>query len=119
MNRRGFIGKTAILSAAKILTPLAAWGLQADGINRERGGNLTTQPVSFDGKCFFVNTHCPHGEQKIEILDETNSVISSFSADECIPVSADSTQYKIYKHEGLTSSISHAVFLNYCNIKQM
>ncbi|MCK4343941.1 MAG: glycosyl hydrolase family 32 [Bacteroidales bacterium] len=58
---------------------------------KENGGTLTTRPVSFNGKYFFVNIDCPQGELKVEILNENNSVIIPFSADNCKPISADNT----------------------------
>lgn len=55
------------------------------------GGTLVTRLVTFNGKFLFVNTDSPDGELRVEILDEDNSVIAPFSADNCNPVSLDST----------------------------
>jgi len=57
----------------------------------ESGGVLTTRQVSFDGEYLFVNVNCPKGQLKVEILDKGNSVIAPFGAENCVPVSADST----------------------------
>ena len=59
--------------------------------DRGNGGTLLTRLVSFNRKYLFVNIDCPKGELKVEILNENNSVISPFSAENCIPVSSDST----------------------------
>lgn len=55
------------------------------------GGTLVTRPVTFTGKHLFVNADCPDGELRVEILDEEKNVITPFSADNCNPVSLDST----------------------------
>ncbi|MDD4920933.1 MAG: glycosyl hydrolase family 32 [Bacteroidales bacterium] len=55
------------------------------------GGSLTTRPVTFQGKYLFVNVDCPKGQLKVDILDENNAVMSTFSAESCQAVSIDST----------------------------
>ena len=55
------------------------------------GGTLITRPVTFKGRFLFVNTDCPRGELKVEILNEDNTVIAPFSADNCNAISIDST----------------------------
>ena len=39
----------------------------------------------------FVNVNCPNGELKVEILDADNNVMPGFSANDCKPLSTDST----------------------------
>jgi len=57
----------------------------------EKGGTLTTRPVTFKGKYLFVNLDAPQGELRVEVLDETGNVIAPFSADNCMPVCCDKT----------------------------
>jgi hypothetical protein len=54
-------------------------------------GMLLTRPITFNGKFLFVNTDCSDGELRVEILNEDNTVIDPFSADNCNPVSSDNT----------------------------
>nr|WP_302614816.1 glycosyl hydrolase family 32 [uncultured Bacteroides sp.] len=54
-------------------------------------GTLLTRPVTFTGEYMFVNVSCPNGELKVEILDADNNVIPGFSANDCKPLSTDST----------------------------
>jgi hypothetical protein len=69
--------------------------LRRDGfasmVANKDGGMLVTRPVIFNGKFLFVNTDCGEGELRVEILNEDSTVISPFSADNCNPVSIDST----------------------------
>ena len=77
--------------------------MSAKGIS----GILTTRPVLFNGKHVFVNTDCPAGELKVEILNEDHSVIPSFAAGRCVPVSADSTIKEVrWKRQRDVSSLS-------------
>ena len=52
---------------------------------------MTTRPVIFDGSYLFVNVDSSEGSLKAELLDEDGNVVDGFSADECEPVSEDST----------------------------
>lgn len=54
-------------------------------------GTLLTRPLSFSGEYLFVNVNCPNGELRVEILDADNHVMPGFSADDCKPLSTDST----------------------------
>ncbi len=60
------------------------------------GGVLTTRPVTFNGKHLFVNVDCPQGELNVEILNVDNSVIASFSANNCETVSTNNTIEPVY-----------------------
>ena len=73
--------------------------LRRDGfasMNTECPGYLTTRLLKFSGEYLFVNIDTHEGALQVEILDDTRAVISPFSADNCIPVSIDSTQVKVY-----------------------
>ena len=62
-------------------------------------GNVTTRAVTFKGKHLFVNVDADLGELRAEMLDEHNQVIPPFSAENCLPVSVDSTcQPVTWKH---------------------
>ena len=50
-----------------------------------------TRPVTFTGEYLFVNVNCPNGELKVEVLDADNKVIQGFSANDCKPLTVDST----------------------------
>ncbi len=69
--------------------------LRRDGFasmsSRGSSGSLTTRPVIFRGSFLYVNTSCIQGELRVEILNEDHSVIPSFTADRCDPISTDST----------------------------
>jgi len=56
------------------------------------GGFLTTHPVSFHGNHFFVNAV---GTVAVEVLDAAGNVIPSFSRDNCVAFSGDSTHAEI------------------------
>jgi hypothetical protein len=57
----------------------------------EKGGTLTTRPVSFKGKHLFVNAACPKGELRVEVLAEDGKPIAPFTAENCVPLSCDKT----------------------------
>jgi hypothetical protein len=59
------------------------------------GGTLTTRPVRFGGKYFFVNVADPRGELKVEVLNADGEVIPQFSADKCKAVKVDSTLQRV------------------------
>ncbi|HUT37166.1 MAG TPA: hypothetical protein VNE39_27035 [Planctomycetota bacterium] len=50
----------------------------------DKGGTLTTRPVTFKGKHLFVNLACPKGELRVEVLAEDGKPIAPFAADNCI-----------------------------------
>lgn len=56
---------------------------------------VTTRPVCFDGSYLFVNADCSEGSLKVEILDEDGNVIEGYSAADCLPMSVDSTIYRL------------------------
>jgi hypothetical protein len=61
----------------------------------EQGGALTTRPVRFSGKYFFVNVDAPEGELRVEALDEKGGVIAPFTAENCEPVRANKTLQQV------------------------
>jgi hypothetical protein len=61
----------------------------------EAPGMLTTRPVRFTGKHFFVNADTAKGELKAELLDDKGEVIAPFSAANCVPVKADKTSLAV------------------------
>lgn len=54
-------------------------------------GVLTTRPVRFKGKHFFVNADTKKGSLTVEILDEENRVIEPFNRSNCEPIKGDGT----------------------------
>jgi hypothetical protein len=60
-----------------------------------QAGSVLTRPVTFSGKQLFVNTDCPQGELRVEILDATGAVIAPFTKENCAPVHADKTKQPI------------------------
>jgi hypothetical protein len=49
-----------------------------------KGGALTTRPVVFKGSHLFVNVNVPNGELRVEVLDESGSIVAAskqFSVD--------------------------------------
>jgi len=57
----------------------------------QQPGMLQTKPVVFNGKHLFVNVDCPHGELRVEVLDENDRVLKQFAANVCKPIRADRT----------------------------
>lgn len=55
------------------------------------GGYVITRPLEYSGKYLFVNVDCPKGVLRAELLDEKENVIPGFSAQECRPLSVNST----------------------------
>ena len=55
------------------------------------GGTLTTRTVRFTGKHLFVNLDDPNGELRVEILNQTGQVVPRFTAENCVPVTANKT----------------------------
>jgi hypothetical protein len=66
----------------------------------EKSGTLTTRPLTFSGRQLFVNLAAPHGELRVEILDEQNQVIAPFSAANCEPITADKTKQVVHWKNG-------------------
>jgi len=61
----------------------------------EAGGTLTTRPVRFNGKHLFVNVDDSKGELQAEILNQSGQVIPRFTAEDCVPVTADKTLHAV------------------------
>jgi hypothetical protein len=58
---------------------------------RENGGTLTTRPAKFDGSRLFVNVAPSGGELRVEVIDAAGAVVTGFSREECVPLTADQT----------------------------
>jgi hypothetical protein len=73
--------------------------LRRDGFTSMRAfddeGTLTTRPVRFNGRHYFVNADADEGELRVEILDANLEVIPPFSRSNCIPFRGDSTMERI------------------------
>ena len=54
-------------------------------------GVLTTRPVRFRGKYLFVNVDAPKGVLRVDVLNSDGKVIEPFTADNCDPITADTT----------------------------
>jgi hypothetical protein len=54
-------------------------------------GTLTTRPVRFGGKHLFVNVDGPRGELRMEILNAAGEVMPRFTAQNCLPATANKT----------------------------
>ena len=55
----------------------------------------------------FVNIDCPQGELRAEVLNENNSVVAPFSAENCIQISSDSTLKQVsWKGSGDLSALA-------------
>jgi len=89
----GRSGRPGGNKAGTLTTGLAT--LRRDGFASmdaaEAGGTLTTRPLRFNGKYLFVNVNNPHGELRAEVLDQTGKTIPGFSAEKCLPITANKT----------------------------
>lgn len=61
----------------------------------ERGGTLTTRPITFDGYYLYVNAATAEGKMHVEILDEAGDVIEPFSIEKAQSISVDSTLVRV------------------------
>ena len=61
----------------------------------EKGGKLTTWPVTFKGKYLFVNVDAPNGALKTEILDEQGKVIAPYTAENSVVFKGDKTRQQL------------------------
>jgi len=59
-------------------------------------GQLTTRLVSFKGAHLFVNVDTVRsGELRVEVIDRQGKVVAPFTAENCVPVSVDSTIHEV------------------------
>ena len=65
----------------------------------ERTGTLTTRPVTFKGRCLFVNADVK-GQLRVEVLDENGAVLPAFTPDNCMPVQGDGTRQAVTWKDG-------------------
>jgi len=59
------------------------------------GGTVETRPLIFDGKTLHVNADSQYGKLRVELLDHSGEPIPGFTADDCVPMRADSTDASI------------------------
>jgi hypothetical protein len=57
----------------------------------EETATLTTRPVQFHGKHFFLNLAAPKGELRVEALDHDGKAIKPFTRENCAPLRGDKT----------------------------
>lgn len=57
-------------------------------------GTLTTRPLTFSGRCLFVNASAG-GELRVAVLDEEGRAIEPYSAGRCVPIAGDSTRHRV------------------------
>jgi hypothetical protein len=93
----GRTGRPGGNKAGTLTTGLAT--LRRDGFaSMDAGdtqGTLTTRPVKFSGQYLFVNIDNPNGELRVEVLDQTGKIVPRFSAENCLPVTADKTSQAV------------------------
>ena len=65
------------------------------------GGMLTTRPVTFGGKHFFVNVDSSRGELRVEVLGQDGNMIAPFGKANCRTVSRNGTCVRVY-WQGMT-----------------
>ena len=53
------------------------------------GGTVRTKPLIFKGSKLHLNAAFPHGELRVEVLDEAGEPIPGYSADQCQAVQGD------------------------------
>ena len=58
-------------------------------------GTLTTRPVRFSGRNFFVNADAAGGSLRVAVLDRSGQPIPGYSAAQCDPVRDDSTRARV------------------------
>lgn len=91
----GFKGDSSRPGASASMHSNMATGaaiLRRDGFAGMKGsGQLTTVPVTFDGKYLFVNADCSKGSLKAEVLYRNGDVIPGFEKEKCVALTEDST----------------------------
>jgi len=61
---------------------------------------LTTRPITFSGEHLFVNLDAPQGELRVEVLTPDNKNHGSFTAEQCLPLSGNSTRQRVTWRSG-------------------
>ena len=54
-----------------------------------QGGTLTTRPLTFTGRHLFVNTDCPAGSLRAELLDRDGQPIAPFTLENSVSLKED------------------------------
>ncbi len=74
---------------------------------KDKGGTLTTRPVTFGGRHLFVNADVPRGALRAELRGIDGSPVAPFTLDNCIPFTGESTLQQIkWKDGGDLSAIA-------------
>lgn len=89
-GRAGIKGSTASGVSSTGLAVLRRDGFASMDAGRNEG-TLTTRPLAFRGKHFFVNLDAEQGELRVEALDEKGQVRTPFSRANCVPVRGNRT----------------------------
>lgn len=77
----------------------------------DKGGSITTRPVSFSGRHLFVNVAAAGGALLAEAVDMRGQPIAPFTFENCEPVTADATLAQVHWRGGddLTPLANRAV----------
>jgi hypothetical protein len=68
--------------------------VRLDGRGRS-GRHADDAPVRFTGKHLFVNVDDPNGELRVEILNQAGQVVPRFTAENCVPMTANKTLHAV------------------------
>jgi len=61
----------------------------------ETEGELTTKPLTFEGRRLVVNADCPDGSLRVELLDKNGKMISGFGRDDAEPFAGDGLRHAV------------------------
>ena len=56
---------------------------------------MTTVPPSVDPNALWINADATGGSLQVEIVDPFDRVVPGFGKDDCIPFSANETEYRV------------------------
>ena len=69
-----------------------------------RGGWVMTKPFVCDGETLHVNVDSEYGELRVELVDHGGDPIPGFTAEDCLPISADSVDATVRWQNGVSLS---------------
>ena len=69
--------------------------LKSDG-----DGVVTTDPLSIDPNALWINADASGGSLRVEIVDPFDRIVPGFGKDDCIPFSANETDYRVEWRNG-------------------
>ena len=58
-------------------------------------GVVTTVPLNIDPHALWINADASGGSLRVELVDPFDRVVPGFGRDDCIPFSADETEYRV------------------------